>query len=48
MIRLAERVGREPFFLAYQLALLRQEYGQAVEAFGMELGSLAELPRTSD
>jgi hypothetical protein len=29
MIRLAERVGRDPFFLGYHLAAMRREYGQS-------------------
>jgi hypothetical protein len=47
MIRLAERVGREPFFLGHQLAALRREYGQDFDeqalAFGMDPERLAFL-----
>jgi hypothetical protein len=47
MIRLAERAGREPFFLAYHLAQLRREYGQTfaeqAAAFGLEPEGLAWL-----
>jgi hypothetical protein len=57
MIRLAERVGREPFFLGYQLALLRQEFGQTIEeqsaAFGLDLDrwsrlALCRMPATTE
>jgi transcriptional regulator with XRE-family HTH domain len=57
MTRLAERVGREPFFLGYQLAQLRQEYGQTIEeqaaAFGLDLDlwsrlALCRMPATME
>jgi hypothetical protein len=47
MIRLAERVSREPFYLGYQLAQLRQEYGQTTleqaAAFGLDLDRWSRL-----
>jgi hypothetical protein len=47
MTRLAERVGREPFFLGYHLAALRSEYAQSFDeqalAFGLDAEALAKL-----
>jgi hypothetical protein len=47
MMRLAERAGEHPFFVAHQLALLRREYRQTIEeqavAFGLDLDHWSKL-----
>jgi hypothetical protein len=47
MIRLAERVGREPSFLGYHLVAMRKEYAQSFDeqaaAFGLDAEALANL-----
>jgi hypothetical protein len=47
VIRLAERAGSHPFFVAYQLALLRSEHKQTIEeqavAFGLDLDHWSKL-----
>jgi hypothetical protein len=49
IIRLAQRISNEPFFLAYHLAALRREYGQSfqeqADAFGLDAEDLAKLAR---